>query len=174
MSIWNSRRTAITVTVVLVAAALLIGWFKATENGKKLPKLRNADREWYVVDGAGVLSSSTRRELQTLNMELYRDMDVVIAVVTSGRPLGDLYQYGLDAAREMELKENDFLVVLDMGAEHCHLLQGAGLVEVFTDQDCLNYVDRYMLDNLKDGDCDEAVLDLTWALSEWYYANYLG
>ena len=185
MNILRKRSTAVAVTVVLIVLAVIIGIGKAPADGggklltnlasgNKAPNLSSADRDWYVVDGADVLSSSTERNLQNLNQQLYRDMDVIIAVVTSGKQLGDLYEYALDAAEDMKLKEYDFVVVLDMAAERCQLVQGNGLVDVFTDADCLDYVDRYMMDHLYDGDYDEAALDLAQALSQWYYANYIG
>ena len=51
-------------------------------------------------------------------------------------------------------------------------MQGAGLVTMFTDQNCSDYAYDYLEADFADGDYGDAALRLTRALADWYADNY--
>ena len=66
----------------------------------------------------------------------------------------------------------DFIVVLDISGDNYWLVQGAGLVTMFTDQNCSDYAYDYLEADFADGDYGDAALRLTRALADWYADNY--
>lgn len=127
---------------------------------------------FYVYDDAGVLSAKTEEELTRINLDLYRDLDVLVAVVTTNYGGADLYGFALDYAERIGLGGNDFILVLDISGENYWLVQGANLVSWFTDEDCGDYTWHYMEEFFARGDYDSAARNLTEALAHWYYQNF--
>ena len=88
--------------------------------------------------------------------------------VTCNYGRDDLYDYALQCVGDMGLGGYDMLVALDISGENYWLLQGNDLRRDFTDNDCSNYAYDYMENSFARGMYDDAVLDLTGALEEWY------
>jgi len=65
-------------------------------------------------------------------------------------------------------------VVLDIKGDNYWLVQGAGLQNLFTDDDCGDYAWNYMETDFARGDYGEALLSLVDALSDWYEDHYVG
>lgn len=177
MSILKKRGVAVLITIVMIAAAVGIGQAKANAytspgNAYEVNVGENYAGAYYVCDDAGVLSDSTVEALICRNEELLNDLDVVVAVVTCNYGRDDLYHYALDYAEDIGLGGNDMIVVLDISGDSYWLVQGANLVNEFTDDDCSDYAWNYMETDFARGDYDSAVLSLTKALADWYYDNY--
>ena len=128
---------------------------------------------YFLLDDAGVLSDSTMASLIDRNVRLYERYDVVIGVVTCNYGRDDLVDYAYEAAERMDLRDQDMLVVLDIKGRDCGLIQGAALVRDFTDDDCVDYVGKYMQRDFARGNYDAAVLSLTEMLEAWY-GTYFG
>ena len=168
------KRTGVAVllTVVMIVAAVVIGL--ARRPGHNLPAAESGASTWYVSDHAGVLSSSAIRQLQENNRTLDSSMGVVIGCITCNYGKNDLYNYAMDQAEKMGLGANDFVVVLDISGENYWLVQGSGLVDLFTDDDCAAYAWEYMEQPFAQGDYSQALLSLSDALTQWYESHYLG
>ena len=168
------KRTGVAVllTVVMIVAAVVIGL--ARRPGHNLPAAESGASTWYVSDQAGVLSSSAIRQLQENNRTLDSSMGVVIGCITCNYGKNDLYNYAMDQAEKMGLGANDFVVVLDISGENYWLIQGSGLVDLFTDDDCAAYGWEYMEQPFAQGDYSQALLSLSDALTQWYESHYLG
>ncbi len=168
------KRTGVAVllTVVMIVAAVVIGL--ARRPGHNLPAAESGASTWYVSDQAGVLSSSAIRQLQENNRTLDSSMGVVIGCITCNYGKNDLYNYAMDQAEKMGLGANDFVVVLDISGENYWLVQGSGLVDLFTDDDCAAYAWEYMEQPFAQGDYSQALLSLSDALTQWYESHYLG
>ncbi|HIT24702.1 MAG TPA: TPM domain-containing protein [Candidatus Enterenecus avicola] len=168
------KRTGVAVllTVVMIVAAVVIGL--ARRPGHNLPAAESGASTWYVSDQAGVLSSSAIRQLQENNRTLDSSMGVVIGCITCNYGKNDLYNYAMDQAEKMGLGANDFVVVLDISGENYWLIQGSGLVDLFTDDDCAAYAWEYMEQPFAQGDYSQALLSLSDALTQWYESHYLG
>lgn len=183
MNLLKKQGAAWAITAVMIAASIGIGQAKAPANPgpdaieQPLPDsgfveiIPEEGSYFYVYDDAGVLSAEAEEELGQRNMQLYHDMDVLVAVVTCNYG-GDLFDYAMDYAEDIGLGAYDFIVVLDISGDNYWLVQGAELVDSFTDQDCSDYAWEYMEDAFARGDYDDAALNLVSALSDWYYDNY--
>ena len=172
MNPFKRTGVAVLLTVVMIVAAVVIGL--ARRPGHNLPAAESGASTWYVSDQAGVLSSSAIRQLQENNRTLDSSMGVVIGCITCNYGKNDLYNYAMDQAEKMGLGANDFVVVLDISGENYWLIQGSGLVDLFTDDDCAAYTWEYMEQPFAQGDYSQALLSLSDALTQWYESHYLG
>lgn len=169
MNILKKQGVAILIALVMIAAAIGIGWAKAHSPATPYP---DSYGESLVYDEANVLSSSTERKLDQRNRDLLEDMDVAIAVVTVNYNSDNLGRDAITYAENIGLGGYDFIVMLDISGDNYWLVQGANLVDWFSDQECSDYAYEYMEKYFARGDYDKAVLSLTEALEEWYYDNY--
>ncbi len=176
VNIFKTQAGAWLFTIVMVTAAIDIGYAKSPLAGTQEPRpdVPNApaSADSYVWDDANVLSGQTERELDERNERLWNTYSVTIGVVTcdNKRDLGD---YALACAEKMGLGGYDFLVALDIAGENYWLVQGDDIRRVFTDDDCSDYAYDCMEKHFAAGDYDNAVLKLTKALEDWY-GNYYG
>lgn len=163
-------------TGLMIVAAIGIGYGRAHASNvsEPAPDLQQGPGAFpvYTRDNAGVLSNGTAQELYQRNLRLYENHGVVIGVVTCNYGRDDLYNYALEQAEGMGLSGRDFIVVLDIRGDNYWLVQGADLVDDFTDDDCSDYAYLYMEQAFAAGDYDRAVLDLTEMLELWYGIYY--
>ena len=177
VNIFKTQAGAWLFTIVMVTAAIDIGYAKSPLAGTQEPRpdVPNApaSADSYVWDDANVLSGQTERELDERNERLWNNYNVTIGVVTCNYGKDDLDQYAMKRAEEMGLGGYDFLVALDIAGENYWLVQGDDIRRVFTDDDCSDYAYDCMEKHFAAGDYDNAVLKLTKALEDWY-GNYYG
>lgn len=172
MGIFKKQGVAVLITVLMIAAAVFIGRSRGAQTPAPEPGGSVESAGYYVYDEAGVLSAGTEEKLSQRNRQMMQDMDVVTAVVTCNYGGDDLYSYAMDYAGSIGLSGYDFIVVLDISGENYWLLQGADLVDRFSDQDCSDYAYEYMERDFARRDYDGAVLSVTQALMDWYYSEY--
>lgn len=179
MNIFKKQGVAWCVTAVMIVIAIAVGTGKARTTAAgpvdrdPVPTqspVQQVDR-FYVYDEADILSDRAEEELTQRNLELYNELDVLIAVVTCNEG-GDIYDVALDRADAIGLSGKDFIVVIDMTGQQYILVQGADLVRLFSDSKCDDYAYQYMQDHLDRGDYDSAVLELTEALEDWYFDKF--
>ena len=164
VSVLKKQGVAWGLTALMVVAAIGIGNIKALASSRTPEEAPQP----YVRDDAGVLSYSTLTLLTQRNQRLYDEYGVVIGVVTCNYGRDDLYDYALKRAEELDLRDYDMLVVLDVKGRTYGMIQGVELVNDFTDDDCDRYAWDYMGDGFAAGDYDSAVLSITQALEGWY------
>lgn len=170
MNILKKQGVAWVITIVMIVIAIGIGSAKA-EPGHSTSQPISPDSQeqfYYVFDDAGVLSPDEEQDLGRLNEELDASCGAVVACVTTNYSRDDLYSFALNYADSVGLGAYDFIVVLDISGDNYWLVQGAGLVEDFTDEDCYNYAWDYMETHFARGDYGSALIELTKALSAWY------
>ena len=178
VSVFKKQGVAWGLTALMIVAAIGIGYAKAPINDpvpdvpQSSPPIESIAPgeapQPYVRDDAGVLSYNTLTLLTLRNQRLYENYGVVIGVVTCNYGRDDLYNYALRRAEEMDLRDSDFIVALDISGDNYWLVQGADLIDDFTDEDCSDYAWNYMEDAFAAGDYDRAVLDITEMLELWY------
>lgn len=163
-------------TGVMVVIAIGIGIEKAsaTPTPEPAPRPTNAPAATasFVWDNAQVLSNRTERELNERNDRLWDNYGVGIGVVTCNYGRGDLGEYAMQCAEDMGLGGYDMIVALDISGENYWLVQGDDIRRDFTDDDCSDYAYDYMEDYFARGMYEDAVLDLTEALEDWYAGYY--
>ncbi len=180
MNTLKKPAVAWSIVVVVIIIAVAIGLFRGRTasntpegpGGPALPGPGTVTAYTYVYDDAGVLSSSTERKLGGINDQLIDDYNCAVAVVTCNYGGGDLGGYAMDYAEAIDLGGTDFIVVLDISGENYYLVQGADLVDWFSDQDCVDYAREYMERDFARGDYDDAALNLSGALADWIAYNY--
>ena len=164
VSVFKKQGVAWGLTALMIVAAIGIGYAKAPVSGPA-PEVASQP---YMRDDAGVLSYNTLTQLTQRNQRLYDKYGVVIGVVTCNYGRDDLYNYALKQAEKMDLRDSDFIVVLDIRGGEYGMIQGIDLVDDFTDDDCGRYARDYMMDAFSAGNYDKAVLDITEMLEAWY------
>lgn len=172
--VFKKQGVAWGLTALMVVAAIGIGYAKApTHNPAPEPDYPSttippAASGSFVWDNAGVLSASTVQKLDQRNERLWQRYSVSIGVVTCNYGRDDLFDYAIQCGEDMGLGGYDFIVALDISGENYWLVQGADMTRDFTDNDCSNYAYDYMEDYFVRGMYDDAVLELTAALEDWY------
>ena len=177
MNILKKQGVAWVITAVMILLAIGIGSAKAPVTPEPPPASiptapGSSDQPFYVYDDASVLSADEEIKLSQLNGEMYAKFGTVVACVTTNYGKSDLYNFALDTAAGIGLGSYDFIVVLDISGENYWLVQGAGLVDMFSDDDCGDYAWNYMEDDFARGDYGDALIDLANALYDWYQTNY--
>ena len=174
--VFKKQGVAWGLTVLMIFAAIGIGYAKAPMAGTPAPKpdVPNAPSSAasFVWDNAQVLSSKTVRELDQRNERLWNSCSVSIGVVTCNYGGDDLYGYAMQCAEDMGLGGYDMIVVLDIQGDNYWLLQGDDIRGAFTDNDSSNYAYDYMEQDFARGNYDAALLSLTKALEEWYESHF--
>lgn len=169
MNAFKKQPVAWAITLVMIAAAIGIGWAKSPAAPGGAPGgYSDGPDSWYVYDDAGVLSDAAEGTLRERNRQLYESGDVVVACVTTRSGGDDLGEFSIDYAERIGLGPYDFLVALDIPGENYWLIQGSGLTGQFSDDDCRAYAWEHMEEPFARGDYQAALLELTQALSEWY------
>ena len=170
-AVFQKQGVAWGLTALMVVAAIGIGYAKApVNNPTPEPGLQQGPGSYpsYVRDDANVLSSQTERDLAERNQRLWERHSVTIGVVTCNYNRDDLYNYAEKQFEKMDLGGYDMIVVLDIKGDNYWLYTGDSVAWDFTDDDCSDYAYSYMEDYFVRGMYDDAVLELTAALEDWY------
>lgn len=171
-AVFQKQGVAWGLTALMVVAAIGIGYAKTPVNGptpapdypsETIPPAASGS---FVRDDANALSARTERELAERNNRLWQRHNVTVAVVTCNnqRDLGD---YAYRQAVNLGLGGYDMVVALDIRGDNYWLLLGADVDRDFP-YDPSDYAYDYMEDYFVRGMYDDAVLDLTEALEDWY------
>lgn len=177
-SVFKKQGVAWGLTALMVVAAVGIGYAKAPFNNPTpepdypATTIPPAASGSFVRDDANVLSAKTERDLAERNDRLWQRHNVTVAVVTCNYGRDDLGDYAYRQAVEMGLGGYDMIVALDISGDNYWLVQGDDIRRDFTDDDCSEYAYDYMEDYFVRGMYDDAVLELTAALEDWYGSYY--
>lgn len=177
-NVFKKQGVAWLTTIVMVVVGIGIGYAKAPVNNPKpdampapLPTSAPSASGSFVWDDANVLSNRTERELDERNERLWDNYSVTVAVVTCNYGRGDLGEYAMECAEDMGLGGYDMIVVLDIAGDNYWFQLGGDVDRDFPD-DPSDYAYEYMERSFARGDYDDAVLELTKALEDWYGDYY--
>ena len=173
-NVFKKQGVAWLITIVMVIAA---GYANAPFNGPvsepaAQPSSAPPASGSFVWDDANALSARTIRELDERNDRLWDRYSVSIGVVTCNYDRDDLDEYAMQCAEDMGLGGYDMIVTLDISGENYWLIQGNDIRRDFTDDDCSDYAYECMEFSFAREDYDDAVLELTKALEDWYGDYY--
>lgn len=162
MKFLKHRAVAVLLVIVMIAAAVFIGFVK------KPSELPSVSTGTWVSDDAGVLSAETEDYLTQVNRNLISNYGVKVAVATVENTKGwnSIGDFALALGEKWGLGSNDMILVLDIGGNNYWLQQGSGLVENFSGD-----AYRYLEDDFAVGDYGTAVTSLVAAANTWY-GNY--
>ena len=174
-NVFKKQGVAWLITIVMVIAAVGIGYANAPYNGpvtEPAPQPSSAPHASgsFVWDDANALSARTIRELDERNDRLWERHNITVAVVTcdNQRELGE---YAYRQAEKMGLGGYDMIVALDIQGDNYWLLLGNDVDRDFP-YDPSEYAYEYMENAFVRRDYDDAVLELTKALEDWYGKQY--
>ena len=174
-NVFKKQGVAWLITIVMVIAAVGIGYANAPYNGpvtEPAPQPSSAPHASgsFVWDDANALSARTIRELDERNDRLWERHNITVAVVTcdNQRELGE---YAYRQAEKMGLGGYDMIVALDIQGDNYWLLLGNDVGRDFP-YDPSEYAYEYMENAFVRRDYDDAVLELTKALEDWYGDYY--
>ncbi len=174
-NVFKKQGVAWLITIVMVIAAVGIGYANAPYNGpvtEPAPQPSSAPHASgsFVWDDANALSARTIRELDERNDRLWERHNITVAVVTcdNQRELGE---YAYRQAEKMGLGGYDMIVALDIQGDNYWLLLGNDVDRDFP-YDPSEYAYEYMENAFVRRDYDDAVLELTKALEDWYGDYY--
>lgn len=163
MNFFKKRGIAVAVTALVIVLMSLVGFAKAPAD---LPDVQAGD---WVYDGANVLSADQEQYLAQGNSKLLSESGAVVAVATVPNVKGwDLWDFCLDLAERWQLAGGDFILVLDIGGDNYWLVQGADLVDTFTDDMAGTYTRKYLEDDFAAKAYGAGVVKLFDALTAWY------
>lgn len=174
-NVFKKQGVAWLITIVMVIAAVGIGYANAPFNGPvsepaAQPSSAPPASGSFVWDDANALSDRTVRELDQRNDRLWDRHNITVAVVTcdNQRELGE---YAYRQAEKMGLGGYDMVVALDIRGDNYWLLLGNDVGRDFP-YDPSEYAYEYMENAFVRRDYDDAVLELTKALEDWYGKQY--
>lgn len=169
------RRAWSALACLTLALSLLCGC-----GGKSVANLPEKPANGAVLDVAGVLTDETVARIVDQNKTLApvgAQMTVVAVDVLGGKSAGE-YAAGLWDSWALDGESrNGVLVLLAIGEEQYHLLQGSAIADDLTDQTLADYAWTYLERDFAAGDHDAGVRKLCDGLNTWYqgyYAKELG
>lgn len=167
MKILKKRGVAILITVVVIAAMSLLGLANAPE---ELPDVQTGQ---WVYDGADVLSAAQEDYLAQINSQLISDHGTVVAVATMPQVRGvELMDFCLELGDKWGLNSDSFILVLDIGGDNYWLVQGSGLLDLFTDDMAGQYAWQYLENDFAAKEYGAGAVKLADALHAWYDGTY--
>lgn len=167
MKLLKNRGIAVLITVIVIVVMSAAGIAKAPE---ELPDVQTGQ---WVYDGADVLSAAQEEYLTQVNSQLIADHGVAVAVATMPRVKGmELMDFCLDLGEKWGLNGNSFILVLDIGGDNYWLVQGSGLLDLFTDDMAGQYAWQYLENDFAAKSYGDGVLKLVDALHAWYDGTY--
>jgi uncharacterized protein len=162
MKFLKNRAVAIILVIAMIAAAVFIGL------AKKPMDLPSVSAGTWIMDDAGVLSSTTEATLSSVDKSLTSNYGVKIAVATvdSTKGWSSLGDFATSLGEKWGLGSKDMILVLDIGGNHYWLQQGPDLKSNFAQN-----TSHYMGSDFSTKNYDAAVTALYNAANSWY-ASY--
>lgn len=133
MKIFQKTWVAIAVTAVMIAAAIGIGWSRGQNTPAVAPPTGNAaldeslatsDYVRWILDDAGKLSDKTEQQICLYNANWVQRYGSLIAVAVMDGVDGNLYDWAVGTATDIELSATDGLLVVDVSQNAVQLVVG--------------------------------------------------
>ena len=188
MNILRKRWVAISLAVLMIAAAVAVGRWKSgpvraphSTSAELDTTLPTEAYETWVRDDSQVLSQETLKWVCTYNANWDTRYGSIVALATVDRVEdGDLASYTYDLSAEIGLGENDALLVLAIEPRDAYLGVGDRFAEmlgrVYSTDDLGGAVglllDGYLYEDLQARDYDNGILALYAALNDVYSTAY--
>ena len=190
MNILRKRWVAISLAVLMIAAAVAVGRWKSgpvraphSTSAELDTTLPTEAYETWIRDDSQVLSQETLKWVCTYNANWDTRYGSIVALATVDRVEdGDLASYTYDLSAEIGLGENDALLVLAIEPRDAYLGVGDRFAEMLgraCSTDDLEgavgqLLDGYLYEDLQARDYDNGILALYAGLNEVYGLTYGG
>ncbi len=183
---FNRKNVAVTITLLLIAAALVIGFVltpkQATQNtasqtvssapsdASGWAKKNYKQYEDFLDDDADLFESVTLETFAKYNAQLDYTYGSIMGLVTTddldGKSMED---YAIDESADLELGDADMLLLIDTDSEQWYLAYGDEMAS-YVDND-LSILFRENLGSLFTGSAEKSVTGLYKGLLSWYAQN---
>lgn len=178
MKIFQKTWVALLVTAAMIAGAVAIWSGKPDAPVVAAPtgsaaldeSLDTSGYATWILDDAGKLSDTTERQICLYDANWVQRYDSLIAVAVMDGVDGDLYDWAVGTATDIELSATDGLLVIDVSQNAVQLVVGQDYP--LSDSQITAYTTNYMADEVNKGNYDTAVLKLFGALNQYYVDNY--
>ena len=175
MKIFQKTWVAVTVTALMIAAAVGIGLSRPEKPVVKPTtdldtSLNVGGYAQWIWDEADVLSEATEQQLCLFNANWVKRYDSLIAVAAVEHVSGSIDDYAYELGVEIELASADAILVMDVSSKDAYLAVGPDYP--MTDGEVTTYMNQYLYEPVMDGKYDRGVLELFDAVNGYYLDNY--
>lgn len=181
MKFLQKRSVAIFLTVLMIAAGIGLGQFRAnrapaaptTGDGALDTSLSTAAYEDWIWDEAGVLSAAQEEQICLYNANWDKRYSSLVAVAAVKSVSGDIADYAYGLGNEIELGQGDALLVLDIGGQNAYLATGNDFADVLlSDTQATTYLDLYLYEDFMNGNYGKGVLTLFNQFNQLYVDTF--
>ena len=175
MKILQKTWVAVTVTALMIAAAIGIGLAKPEQPVVKPStdldtNLSTGAYAQWIWDEAGVLSNATEEQLCLFNANWTARYDSLIAVAAVKSVPGYIDDYAYELGEDIGLSAVDAILVLDVGGKDAYMAVGPDYP--MSDGEISAHLNQYLYEPFMAGKYDKGVLELFNAINGYYLNNY--
>lgn len=179
MKLFQKTWVAVALTVIMIAAAIGIGQWRAQSadpveetaqsTGLDASLSTSAYAKW-IDDQAGVLTDQQEEQIALFNANWVKRYDSLIAVATRTSISGSIGDYAYDLGTQIELAATDGILVINAGTGDCYLAVGPDYP--MTDSQVSSYMDQYLYEDAMAGKFGDGVVKLFSGINEYYVDQY--
>ena len=183
---FNRKNVAVTITLVVIAIALVIGFASApkqaatTSTTSQAASVSTDAASWakknyeqyedFLDDDADLFDDVTLEAFAKYNAQLDYTYGSIMGLVTTddlgGKSMAD---YAIDESADLELGDSDMLLLIDTDSEQWYLAYGDEMAS-YVDND-LSILFKENLGSLFTGNAESSVTGLYKGLLSWYASN---
>lgn len=178
---------AVVITAAMIVAAVAIGLSKPAPAATPEPSspgtnvsavtgldtsLSTGQYQRYLNDQPGVLTEEQRQQisLYNANWDLRYNSILVVDIQSAAPSSNSLADYAYDQANSMELGQYDAYLVIVPSIQDAYF--AAGVDYPLSDSQITDFMDRYLYQDLVDGQTGQGVLALCSGLNDYYVSNF--
>ena len=183
---FNRKNVAVTITLVVIAIALVIGFTSAPKQAATSTTSQTAasvssdaagwakknygQYEDFLEDDADLFSDTTLETFAKYNAQLdYTYGSIMGLATTDGLDGKSMADYAIDESADLELGDSDMLLLIDTDTEQWYLAYGNDMAS-YVDND-LSILFKENLGSLFTGNAGSSVTGLYKGLLSWYASN---
>ncbi len=178
---------AVVITAAMIVAAVAIGLSKPAPAVTPEPStpgtnvsavtgldtsLSTGQYQRYLNDQPGALTEEQRQQicLYNANWDLRYNSILVVDIQSAAPSSNSLADYAYDQANSMELGQYDAYLVIVPSIQDAYF--AAGVDYPLSDSQITDFMDRYLYQDLVDGQTGQGVLALCSGLNDYYVSNF--
>lgn len=178
MKFFKKQGVAVTICIVMIVAAIAIGFFGSAGKTEYKPDSAASAADWgrehageyvkFISDGAGLLSDSAVQKLAQTDAELdYTYSSIVAVAVVNGLGGQDIEDAAYDYGSALGCGETDLMLLIDTGSQDWYVAWGDEMSYYVNNE--LEIIFRsYMGEKVFSGSADKQLQALFTDLAGWY------